>query len=82
MKRKHLLILLLLLPCLSIFIGGWKFNPSWQNIPIEKNEYFIQTDTGVTIYSREEAQTLHAQKDRKAVLLIHGVGVGYEHYDL
>ena len=48
--------------------------------PIQKNEYFIDTPSGITIYTVEKK--LSNSSSRKAVLLIHGVGAGYVCWDL
>ena len=83
MKRKNLLFVLVVVSCLSIFIGGWTLPPSLKKLPIEKNEFFIQTDTGMTIYTVEKKlKPAIPQKVKKPVLLIHGSGVGYGYWDI
>jgi pimeloyl-ACP methyl ester carboxylesterase len=83
MKRKHLSFLLTLLFCLLFAAGAWAWPPGWQKGFIEENEYYIDTDTGVTIYTVEKKlKRAIPKKNRKAVLLIHGFGIGYPYYDL
>jgi len=47
---------------------------------IEKNEYFVDTSSGVTIYTAEKKLEDSATSD--AILLIHGLGGGYAYWDL
>lgn len=47
---------------------------------IERDEYFIDTDTGMRLYTVEKR--LASTRPSKAVLLIHGSGVGYGYYDI
>lgn len=83
MKRRTLIFSLALLSCLLIVTVAWARPPAWQRIPIEKNEYYIDTDTGMSIYAVEKKlRRSIPEKRRKAVLLIHGSGVGYAYWDL
>ena len=47
---------------------------------IERNEYLVDTPSGMTIYTVEKR--LAGSSPRGAVLLIHGVGIGYICWDL
>jgi len=47
---------------------------------IQREEYFIDTPSGVTIYTVEKK--ISSSSPRKAVLLIHGFGVGWACWDL
>jgi len=81
MKRKNLIILLVLLCCLCVVMEGWAGGvPLWKKLRIAKHDYFIQTDTGMTIYTVQKR--LKIPKPKKAVLLIHGSGVGYGYWDI
>jgi pimeloyl-ACP methyl ester carboxylesterase len=83
MKRKNLTLVFILLSYLFFASSAWAWPPSWQKMPIEKNEYFIETDTEIGIYTVEKKlRRTIPMKDRKAVLLIHGSGVGYAYWDL
>lgn len=47
---------------------------------IERNEYFIDTSSGMTLYTAEKK--LKGSSPSQAVLLIHGTGVGYACWDI
>ena len=53
---------------------------SSQEKPIEKNEYFIDTPSGMTIYTLEKK--LSDWSPSQAVLLVHGAGVGCACWDI
>lgn len=48
--------------------------------PVQREEHFIDTPAGVTIYTVEKR--LSGSSPRETVLLIHGVGVGWACWDL
>jgi len=54
--------------------------PQLRGKPIESNQYFIDTSSGMTIYAIEKK--LSDCSPSKAVLLVHGVGVGCACWDL
>jgi pimeloyl-ACP methyl ester carboxylesterase len=83
MKKRHLSFLLTLLFCLLFATGAWARHSGWKKCFIEENEYYIETDTGITIYTVEKKlKRSIPKKNREAVLLIHGFGIGYPYYDL
>jgi len=48
--------------------------------PVQREEHFVDTPSGVTIYTVEKRLT--SSHPTEAVLLIHGIGVGWACWDL
>lgn len=83
MHIKKLMFFMGILLCFSVSVVVFSYPPAWERIPIEKNEFFIDTDTGMSLYVAEKKlRRSISDKDRRAVLLIHGSGVGYMFWDL
>ena len=83
MNKKCAAIFLVVIFCLFMPTSILAGTPAWQKMPLEKNEYFVETNTGVTIYVVEKKlRRTFPAGERKAVLLIHGFGIGYAYYDL
>ena len=67
--------------CLVAFLlGGSSVYGKQPTHFAKQSGYYINTDTGVTIYTVEKKHKNHEPKG--AVLLIHGFGIGYAYYDL
>jgi pimeloyl-ACP methyl ester carboxylesterase len=79
MKRKSMFFVGFFCLIAFLFAGSSAFGKEPYHF-VKQGKYYINTDTGVTIYTVEKKHKNH--KPKGVVLLIHGFGIGWPYYDL